>query len=248
MVLVCSPTVLAGKLKRTVAHEIRTLRGALYRRIAGNPLTSSAVRDFHQLYFDARAYNLTWRNTHWLGHPVLKCPLDLWLYQEILFRLRPTLIVETGTAFGGSALFLASMCDAIGHGRVVSVDLTPRAARPEHPRIQYLTGSSVNNLVVSTITEMARGASPVMVILDSDHAMAHVRQELEAYHPLVTPGSYLIVEDTNLNGHPVEPGHGPGPMEAVRDFLATHLHFVHDPEMDKFLMSFNPGGFLKRLS
>jgi cephalosporin hydroxylase len=86
------------------------------------------------------------------------------------------------------------------------------------------------------------------VLLDSDHAEAHVRQELEAYHPLVTAGSYLVVEDTNLNGHPVEPEHGPGPWEAMQAFLSAHTQFAHDTEMDKFLVSFNPKSFLKRLS
>jgi cephalosporin hydroxylase len=86
----------------------------------------------------------------------------------------------------------------------------------------------------------------VLVLLDSDHSEAHVTRELEAYHPLVSVGSYLVVEDTNLNGHPVEPAHGPGPWEAMQRFLGAHPEFAHDPEMDKFLLSFNPRSYLKR--
>lgn len=236
-------------LRRTLSHEIRSLRGAFYKRLAGrNAVDPDIVQAFHRTYFDARAYNLTWRNTFWMGHAILKCPLDLWLYQEILFELRPAVIVETGTAFGGSALFLAQMCDLIGHGRVVTVDIQERPGRPVHPRIQYLTGSSVAPDMIAQVKQAIAGEGPVMVLLDSDHAEAHVRQELEAYHPLVTAGSYLVVEDTNLNGHPVEPEHGPGPWEAMQAFLSTHTEFAHDTEMDKFLVSFNPKSFLKRLS
>lgn len=237
-----------ASLRRNVAHELRAIRGAFYRRLAGrSALDPDVIQAFHKLYFDARAYNLTWRNTHWLGHAILKCPLDLWLYQEILHRIRPAVIVETGTAFGGSALYLASMCDLIGHGKVVSVDLEPRPGRPEHPRVTYLTGSSVAPDTFAEVQMAIAGASPVMVLLDSDHSEAHVSRELESYHRLVSVGSYLVVEDTNLNGHPVEPEHGPGPWEAVQAFLPRHPEFAHDAEMDKFLLSFNPSSYLKRL-
>lgn len=239
--------LLLSGLFRSVTHELRTVRGAVYRRLAGpQALAPDVVDAFHKTYFDARDFNLTWRNTFWLGHPVLKCPLDLWLYQEIIHTLRPTLIVETGTAFGGSALYLASMCDLVGHGRVVTIDLTPQPNRPAHPRITYIDASSTAPETVSQVKGMIDGRGPVLVILDSDHRQEHVAAELDLYHPLVTRGSYLIVEDTNLNGHPVEPQHGPGPLEALQAFLPAHPEFAHDPAMDKFLMSFNPKGFLKR--
>jgi cephalosporin hydroxylase len=239
--------LLLSGIFRSVSHELRTIRGALYRRIAGrNALPPGVIDAFHKNYFDARDFNLTWRNTHWLGHAILKCPLDLWLYQEIVHRLRPSLIVETGTAFGGSALYMASMCDLVGHGKVVTIDLTPQPNRPEHPRITYVNASSTDPETVERVRGLVDGSGPVMVILDSDHRMEHVAAELELYHPFVTSGSYLIVEDTNLNGHPVEPEHGPGPMEAMRAFVENHAEFTHDSAMDKFLMSFNPKGFLRR--
>ena len=239
--------VLRG-LGRAVAHEIRTFRGALYRRIALDPADErSVVREFHRLYFDARAFDMTWRNTYFMGHAVLKCPLDLWLYQEMLHSVRPAVIVETGTAFGGSALYLASICDLLGSGRVVTIDVVERRGAPAHPRITYVRGSSVDPNVVARVRSEIGGTSPVVVLLDSDHRRDHVLAELEAYAPLVSPGSYLVVEDTNLNGHPVEPDHGPGPMEAVEAFLARHPEFAHDAGMDKFLLTFNPQGYLKRL-
>ena len=111
------------------------------------------------------------------------------------------------------------MCDLLGRGEIVTIDLEPRAGRPEHERITYLEGSSTNDEIVAQIGERAGAAERVMVILDSDHTRDHVVRELELYAPFVTPGCYLVVEDTNVNGHPVVPGFGPGPMEAVTEFL-----------------------------
>jgi cephalosporin hydroxylase len=234
-------------LIRTLTREVKILRGALYQRAAKFDPHGDVTQAFHKKYFDARDFNLTWRNTFWLGTPILKCPLDLWLYQEVIHSLRPALIIETGTAFGGSAHYMASMCDLVGHGKIVTIDLHPQPNRPEHPRITYVNASSTAPETVARIKGMVDAAGgPVMVILDSDHRMEHVAGELALYHPFVTSGSYLIVEDTNLNGHPVEPDHGPGPMEAMQAFLPAHPEFAHDSSMDKFLMTFNPKGFLKR--
>ena len=236
-----------SSIKQSVLHELKTFRGTFYRRIAADRANERALVDeFHRLYFDARAFNMTWRNTSWMGHPILKCPLDLWLYQEILHRVRPAVVVETGTAFGASAHFLASMMDIIGEGRVITVDVEERPNRPAHPRITYVTGSSVAPDIVARVRGLVGDASPVMVLLDSDHSRDHVLAELEAYSPLVTRGSYLVVEDTNLNGHPVEPEYGPGPMEAMERFLANNAAFAHDTAMDKFFLSFNPKGYLLR--
>jgi cephalosporin hydroxylase len=201
------------------------------------------TEDFHRLYYGTPSR--TWQNTSWLGTPTEKCPLDLWVYQELITRVRPDLIVETGTCEGGSALFLASICDLLGHGRVITIDVSSRRGRPQHRRITYLKGSSTSPKVLRRVIDEATGVT--MVILDSDHSRAHVRAELGAYGPLVTLGSYLIVEDTNINGHPADPQFGPGPMEAVEEFLALSPSFLSDPECEKFFMSFNPCGYLRRV-
>ena len=206
--------------------------------------SGSLVDEFHRLYYDRRVQ--TWGETYWLGHHVLKCPLDLWIYQEILYEVRPDLIVETGTYRGGSALFLASICDLLGRGEVVSIDSATQKGRPRHMRITYLTGDSTSEAILRQVRRRARGKKRVVVILDSGHGKEHVLAELRAYAPLVPPGSYLIVEDTNLNGHPVEPDHGPGPAEAVAAFLAENGAFVRDESREKFLLTFNPGGYLKK--
>ena len=206
--------------------------------------TSLLIDQFHTLYYDRKEQ--TWGNTYWLGHHVLKCPLDLWTYQEILHELQPELIVETGTYLGGSALFLASICDLLGRGQVLTIDVDRREDRPPHPRITYLTGSSTSDPILRQVRRRAKDTSRVLVILDSGHAKEHVLSELHAYAPLVTPGSYLIVEDTNLNGRPVDTRHGPGPAEAVTEFLTRNDAFVRDESREKFLLTFNPGGYLKK--
>ena len=202
----------------------------------------SIAEQFHELYYDS----WVWQNTYWLGVQTLKCPLDLWIYQEILFELHPQFIIESGTAAGGSALFLASMCDLLDQGRVVTVDLQANPQRPKHSRITYLEGSSTAENIVGEIKNIVGDDSPVMVILDSDHSRDHVLQELRLYSGLVTAGSYLIVEDTNVNGHPAMELHGPGPMEAVEAFLSETRQFAPDHEREKFFLTFNPKGYLKK--
>jgi len=202
------------------------------------------VDRFHELYYDAG--DRTWGDTWWMGIRTYKCPFDLWIYQEILHELEPDLVVECGTAEGGSALYIAHVLDLIGKGDVITVDLVPAARPPSHPRIRYLHGSSTDPAIVRQIEDAARGKAVVMVILDSDHTRAHVAEELRLYHGLVTPGSYLIVEDTNVNGRPVLRDHGPGPGEAAQEFLSGRDDFFVDVSREKFFLSFNPGGYLRR--
>jgi cephalosporin hydroxylase len=213
-------------------------------------MTDRAVIDrFHDLLYGAALE--TWANTYWLGVATEKLPLDLWVYQEMIAELRPDLIIETGTRFGGSALFMASICDLIGKGRVITIDLQDLArnetVRPAHPRIEYITASSTAPEALEAVKDRSKAAENVIVVLDSDHSMTHVVDELRLYSPFVTPGSYVVVEDTNVNGHPVDPGHGAGPMEAVELFLRENDEFVPDASREKFLVTFHPRGYLKRV-
>jgi len=207
------------------------------------------IDEFHKLFY--QSWLTTWANTRWLGVAAEKPPSDFWVYQEILHEVRPELIIETGTRFGGTARFLASVCDLLDHGRVITIDIEDLASsdtvRPPHPRITYLTGSSTSSEIIDQIRKEAGSSDGVLVILDSDHSMTHVTDELRLYAPIVTTGSYLIVEDTQVNGHPIIPEHGPGPMEAVEVFLRESPEFVPDVAREKFLVTFNPSGFLKRV-
>jgi cephalosporin hydroxylase len=205
---------------------------------------STIIDQFHTLYYSSGEQ--TWGGTFWLGHQVLKCPLDLWTYQEILHEVRPELIIETGTYLGGTTLFLASICDLLGRGQILTIDTDRRRQRPRHRRLTYVTGSSTSRATLRRVRRRAKGKSSVLVILDSGHSKDHVLAELRAYGPLVTPGSYLVVEDTNLNGHPVLDNHDPGPAEAVAEFLAGTSEFISDRSRERFLLTFNPGGYLKK--
>ncbi|MGB9365888.1 MAG: CmcI family methyltransferase [Xanthobacteraceae bacterium] len=181
----------------------------------------------------------------WFGYLMLKCPLDLWIYQEIIVKTRPDVIVETGTFAGGSALYMAMLLDQLDHGRIVTVDIEERAGRPQHPRVTYLSGSSTAGDVIDRV-HAAVGSARALVILDSDHSAGHVYDEMVAYGPLVQVGDYMIVEDTNVNGHPAYPEFGPGPMEAVDRFMAETDEFVIDPRCERFMMTLNPRGYLRR--
>jgi len=195
----------------------------------------------HRIFYESYAWSRTW----WLGAQAVKNPLDLWVFQEIISETRPEVIVETGTFSGGSALFLASICDLLGQGEVISIDVEPvRDDYPRHPRITYLGGrSSTDPDIVSNVRARVAGRR-AMVILDSDHSQAHVEAELAAYAPLVAPGCYLIVEDTNIGA--IRRDLLPGPMEAVESFLARTSEFEVDREREKFLITFNPRGYLRR--
>jgi cephalosporin hydroxylase len=205
------------------------------------------IDKFHRLYYSSGSSGGTWQNTFWLGVPTFKYPHDLWVYQEIIFEVRPDLIVETGTASGGSALFLACMCDLVDKGRVITIDVEDIPSSPQHKRIQYLHGSSTSESIVDQIQSEVADSNKVMIVLDSDHRKEHVLSELKIYNRFVTKGSYLIVEDTCVNGHPVRPSFGPGPMEAVQDFLEGNEDFIVDDSKEKFLLTQNPRGYLKRV-
>ena len=204
------------------------------------------VRRFHQLYYNRWLAHGDTINLSWFGYHLLKCPLDLWMYQELIVRNRPDYVVETGTWAGGSALYLAMLFDHLDRGQVITIDIEPRPERPAHPRITYVTGSSVDQQVAASVRE-AVGDRRAMVILDSDHRADHVYEELMAYSSLVKPGDYLIVEDTNVNKHPVAPHFGPGPMEAVEKFLSQTDEFVIDERCERFLMTLQPRGYLRRV-
>lgn len=208
---------------------------------------SSIVNQFHMMYYDTEMEGKTWGNTYWMGVPILKCPLDLWVYQEILNDVKPDWIIETGTHRGGSAHYMACLCDIFDRGRVITIDIDPGKDRPTHPRLEYITGSSTAPEILERVRSRIGADDRVMVILDSDHRKEHVDRELELYHPMVTRGSYLIVEDSNLNGHPVCPEFGPGPHESIEQFVSNHPAFQIDPARQKFHLTFSPDGFLKRI-
>ncbi|MFL5328329.1 MAG: CmcI family methyltransferase [Gemmataceae bacterium] len=207
---------------------------------------TNIVDEFHRLfYYGAEGEHHPWARTYWLNVPHLQCAFDAWVFQEILSEVKPDLVIETGTLFGGNALFLAHMMDLLGHGEVISIDIA-YVPRVDHPRVRYVTGSSTDAVLVRRLLA-GRPDEKRLVLLDSDHSKAHVLAEMELYAPYVTPGSYLIVTDSNINGHPVYPHFGPGPYEAIEEFLSHTDEFVIDRSREKFKLTFNPNGYLKRV-
>jgi len=206
------------------------------------------VEQFHRLYYSNGCR--TWSgNTSWLGYKVLKCPLDLFIYQEIIYETKPDIIIETGTGNGGGTLFLASICDFMNHGKVVSIDLentNHKADLPQHKRITYITGSSISEDTINQFKILTNDYDKIMVILDSDHHKDYVLKELNIYSKLVTKDNYIVVEDTNLSGHP-NPTDFEGPMESIEEFLHTNKDFIIDISKHKFYLSFNINGYLKRI-
>lgn len=227
---------------REVLHTLRLKSNALLWRVLA-PVT---IVLFHKLiYFHRR--DSTWKNTTWMGVPVQQIPFDLWVKQEIIFETRPELIIETGTFDGGSALFYAHLFDLIGAGEVISIDIAPQPKLPQHPRITYITASSTDRQVFDRIKQRAAGRR-TMVVLDSDHSRDHVLAELRIWPELVSPGCYLVVEDTNVNGHPVLTEHGPGPTEALDLWLKDSPPFDLDRSREKYLVTFHPRGHWRRRS
>jgi cephalosporin hydroxylase len=212
----------------------------------------------------------------WMGRPIIQYPQDIVAMQELIWNIKPDLIIETGIAHGGSLIFSASMlaqldmCDAIeaeiklapknSSRLVIGLDIDIRAhnktaieAHPMASRIKMFQGSSVDPQIVVAVKKIAAGYKRILVCLDSNHTYEHVLAELEAFAPLVTPGSYCVVFDTVIEDLPGDSfpdrpwGHGDNPKTAVREYLKSHPEFSIDKSIDnKLLISVAPGGYLKR--
>jgi cephalosporin hydroxylase len=195
-----------------------------------------------------------WQSMWWLGVPVQKNPCDLWMMQQTILETRPDFIVEAGTFRGGSALYFATILSGAGleNSKVLTIDIgngCQQAAKNPlwQKHVEFILGSSTDPETVARIRNRVAGKK-VIVVLDSVHTRSHVAEELKCYADLVGPGSYLVVEDTNIDGVPIMPDAGPGPMAAVREFLASPQGqtFEQDLTREALVLTFNPGGWLKR--
>jgi cephalosporin hydroxylase len=200
-----------------------------------------------------------WKQVSWLGVPVLQWPTDLIVLQELIARVRPTRVVETGLYLGGSAIFYASILRLLGiDGRVISVDIRidPGARRnietsAFHDRIDLLEGDSASAVVHRRIETLLGGEANVLVCLDSEHGYAHTLAELRLFSRYVPVGGYLVLFDTICEALAETPKGDPAwahdsPMAALRQFLAETPDFVSDPQWEKLLVTFLPRGFLLR--
>jgi cephalosporin hydroxylase len=228
----------------------------LIRTMGADTTLRDVARDF--IVRGAR-YRYTY-NFSWLGVAVIQHPEDLVAMQELIWRVRPDAIVETGVAHGGSLIFYASMLHLLGgNGIVIGIDVDIRSHNREkieaHPlasRIRLVEGSSVEPSTVAEVRRLAGDRTRVIVALDSNHTHAHVLEELRLYSPLVRRDSYLVVFDTIVEhmpaAHYADRPWAPGnsPMTAVREFLRENQRFVVDEEYDdKLLVTASPGGYLR---
>lgn len=218
------------------------------------------LKDLTRDWFDATCEHRYTYNFTWLGRPIIQYPQDIVAMQELIWEVKPDLVIETGIAHGGSLVLYASILELLGgDGRVLGIDVDirsqNRAAIEAHPmarRIDMIEGSSTDATVVARVRERARGRKRVMVVLDSNHTHAHVLRELELYSPFVTKGSYLVVFDTVVErmskaAFPDRPwGPGDNPWTAVQRFLETNDRFEIDGRVeDKLLVTVAPGGYLR---
>lgn len=200
-------------------------------------------------------------NFSWLGRPLIQLPTDAMALQEIIWTVKPDLIIETGVAHGGSLVLSASILEMLGHGEVVGVDIEVRPhnrrAIETHPlgkRIVLIEGSSIAPAVIAQVRACAEGKRTVLACLDSNHTHDHVLAELDAYAGLVSAGSYCIVFDTFVEDMPDDYvwtdrpwGKGNNPKTAVREWLLLHPEFEIDRSMeDRLLITSAPEGFLRR--
>ncbi|MDE2589734.1 MAG: cephalosporin hydroxylase family protein [Patescibacteria group bacterium] len=194
----------------------------------------------------------------WLGLPIIQYPQDIVAVQEIIWNVKPDIIIETGIARGGSLIFYACLLELIGRkGKVLGIDIDIRKHNrieienhPMYHRISMIEGSSTDPIVVKKVHEFARGKNKVLVSLDSNHTHSHVLQELELYSPLVKKDSYIIVYDTSIQHLPKDNnrpwGRRNNPMTAVKEFLKTNKRFLVDKTIDdKLLVTQCPSGYLK---
>jgi cephalosporin hydroxylase len=235
-------------------------------RIAANA-TNGSLQAAARAFMEASTEPKYSYNFSWLGRPIIQYPQDIVAMQELIWAVQPDLVIETGIAHGGSLILWASLlelnaaCGGAPDAAVIGVDIDIRApnraaieAHPMHSRITMLEGSSVDPGIVATVAEAAADRGRVLVCLDSNHTHAHVRDELAAYAPLTSVGSYCVVFDTVIDdlpadAHPDRPwGPGDNPKTAVHEFLASHPEFEIDRTIqDKLLITVAPDGYLKRI-
>ncbi|HUY13367.1 MAG TPA: CmcI family methyltransferase [Terriglobia bacterium] len=194
----------------------------------------------------------------WLGRPIIQLPEDMLRIQEVIYRIKPDVILETGVAHGGSLIFYASLCKAMEKGRVIGVDIEirphNRKALEEHilgKRITLIEGSSIAPETAQQVRGLIAPGEKAMVILDSNHSKDHVRKELDLYGPLVSPGGYIVAADGIMEDLADVPGGRPewvadNPRAAIREFLACHPEFEVNSEPTRLGITYWPDAYLRR--
>jgi cephalosporin hydroxylase len=240
---------LAGNARRTRARQM-SADAFVTKPVATGPdgVPSEPLLvpdDLRNLFIEAFWKSLAWRDSTWLGAPTPNAPTDLYVYQELVTRVRPDLVVVVGTGGDGRALFFASVCEGLGRGRVLAIDAQSADNRPTHPRLQYVTADPDSRAAVEALR--AKPKEQALVLLGGYQSRPTTSALFKRYQSLVKPGSYVVVEGTAVHGHPIWPGFGPGPHEGAEEALAANGDFVRDVSVEKYSLTLNPGGYLKRI-
>jgi len=214
-------------------------------------MSITAINEYHKLYES----NRIWEKNSFFGIPMWKLPMDAFVIQELIIKTRPEYIIETGTGHGGSALFYASICELLGEGKVITIDIKNYHKSIEQiqkykwsDRIKFINGGSTNQLIVEEVYKNVENSKKCMVILDSWHTKQHVYDEMNLYSHFVPVGGYMIVEDSHAAGNPVPwEWDDEGPMGAINLWLEENNEWVVDYECEKHLLTFNPSGYLRRI-
>jgi cephalosporin hydroxylase len=211
-------------------------------------------------FVESTKYNYSY-HFDWLGIPIIQYPQDIAAMQELVWRIKPDLIIETGVARGGSLIFYSSLLQLVGKGEVLGIDIDirehNRKAIESHPlskRVSMIEGSSIAGSTIEKVKKIVAGKKVVLVVLDSNHTHEHVLEELKLYSPFVSVDSYIVVFDTVVDDLPAECvkdrpwGKNNNPKTAVREFLRTHSEFMIDKSIpDKLLLTVAPDGYLRRI-
>jgi len=223
---------------------------------------NSVLKDAAKKFNDASNSNQYSYNFSWMGRPIIQYPQDMIAMQEIIWEVKPDLIIETGIAHGGSLIYYASLLELIGKGEVLGIDIDIRThnkaeieKHPMHKRIKMIEGSAISESTIDQVKDTAKGKEKILVCLDSNHTHEHVLSELQLYSSFVSIGSYIVVFDTIVEDLPENYfkekrpwGIGNNPKTAVYEFLKSNSDFIIDNSIDnKLLISVAPGGYLKRI-
>ncbi len=232
--------------QKEVIHQAADINAANERVKAAN---EEVIKVFHQNFYNDKN---TWLENKWLGIKTQQNPNDIWITQELIFEVKPDYIIETGTLNGGSAVLWAMILEHVNpEGKVITIDIEDKSEEARHlpiakRKVEFIISSSTDPDLIQSLKERVSGKE-VLVILDSWHVEHHVYKELIGYADMVSLGSYMIAQDTNVNGHPVDVGHGPGPMEAVEKFLKENDQFEIDKSRERLLFTMHPNGYLKKV-
>lgn len=198
------------------------------------------------------------KQCHWLGHRALKNPMDAWIYQEIISETTPDLVIEIGNKNGGSTLYLAGICELLGHGQVLAIDIDHSEFDSFHPRIELITGDCGDETLVADVRRRCLGKK-VLIIHDADHSADTVLRDLRNFTPMVSLGSYMIIEDSIIGlpgfsrdiDHPVGqfliPRKGT-PLQAINKFINENPNFSIDQSRERYYLTHNYRGFLRRVT